>query len=276
MTPHGIYYYKVMSFGLKNAGATYQRLMKNIFKPLIDQTVDVYIDDIVGKRKTRSEHARHLKETFRLMKAYKMKLNPTKCAFGVNAGKFLGFMVAQREIEVNPDQIKSIMETSTPNCKKELQCLTSRLVALGRFITRFIDKLKPFFLTLKGASAIGWTSDCETVFEKIKCYLTQPPILSSSQPGEQLYMYLTVSDCVVSVVLFRYVNDKEQRSVYYVSKAMVDAKTRYSKMEQTTLALRSVAQKHRPYFQAHQMTVLTNQPLRNILHKPELSDRLVR
>ena len=149
VTPHWIYCYKVMPFGLKNAGATYQRLMKKIFKPLIDQTVDVYIDDIVVKRKTRSEHARHLEETFGLMKAYKMKLNPAKCAFGVSAGKFLGFMVTQRGIEVNPDQIKSVMEMSIPNCKKELQRLMSRLASLGRFITRFTDKLKPFFLTLK-------------------------------------------------------------------------------------------------------------------------------
>ena len=214
VTPHWIYCYKVMPFGLKNAGATYQRLMKKIFKPLIDQTVDVYIDDTVVKRKTRSEHVRHLEETFGLMKAYKMKLNPAKCAFGVSAGKFLGFMVTQRGIEVNPDQIKSVMEMSIPNCKKELQRLMSRLASLGRFITRFTDKLKPFFLTLKWASATGWTSDCETVFEKIKRYPTQPPILSSPQPGEQLYMYLAVFDCAVSVVLFRYVNDKEQRSVY--------------------------------------------------------------
>ena len=83
-------------------------------------------------------------------------------------------------------------------------------------------------------------------------------------------MYLSVSDCEVSVVLFRHIRDKEQRPVYYVSKEMVDAETRYSKMEQTTLALRSVAQKLHPYIQAHQVTVLTNQPLRGILHKPDL------
>ncbi|KAL6340075.1 hypothetical protein AAG906_038910 [Vitis piasezkii] len=84
--------------------------------------------------------------------------------------------------------------------------------------TRFIEKLRPFFLTLKEANAVGWMNECELAFEEIKCYLTQPPILSSPQPGEQLYMYLTIFD------------------------SMVDAKTRYSKMEQTTLALRSVGQ----------------------------------
>ncbi|RVW23368.1 hypothetical protein CK203_100797 [Vitis vinifera] len=100
---------------------------------------------------------------------------------------------------------------------------------------------KPFFLTLKGASSTRWISDYELAFEEIKRYLTQPPILSSPQLGEQLYMYLAVSNYAVSVVLFRCINDKEQRLVYYISKIMVDAKTWYSKMEQTVLALRSVA-----------------------------------
>ena len=98
VTPHGLYCYKVMSFRLKNTGATYYRLMTKIFKPLIDQTVEVYINDIVVKSKTRSEHAQHMEETFRLMKAYNMKLNLARCAFGVSADKFLGFMVIQRGI----------------------------------------------------------------------------------------------------------------------------------------------------------------------------------
>ena len=161
-----------MSFRLKNAGATYQRLMTKIFKPLIDQTVEVYIDDIVVKSKTRSEHAWHLEKTFRLMKAYNMKLNLAKCAFGVSVGKFLGFMVTQRRIEVNPDQIKVVMETFTPNCNKDLQCLTGQLVALRHFIARFIDNLRFFFLTLKEANVTRWISDCELAFEKIKRYLT--------------------------------------------------------------------------------------------------------
>ena len=101
VTLHGLYYYKVIPFGLKNANATYQRLITKIFKPLIGWTVEIYIDDIVVKRKTRAEHVQHLEETFRLMRGYNMKLNPTKCAFGVSTGKFLRFMVTQKEIEIN-------------------------------------------------------------------------------------------------------------------------------------------------------------------------------
>ncbi|RVW67552.1 Retrovirus-related Pol polyprotein from transposon 17.6 [Vitis vinifera] len=143
ITPHDLYCYKVMPFGLKNAGATYQRLMTKIFKPLIGHTVEVYIDDIVVKSKTREQHVLHLQEVFHFLGKYGMKLNPSKCAFGVSAGKFLGFMVSQRGIEVSPDQVKAVMETPPPRNRKELQCLTGKLVALGRFIARFTDDCDP-------------------------------------------------------------------------------------------------------------------------------------
>ncbi|RVW60647.1 Retrovirus-related Pol polyprotein from transposon 17.6 [Vitis vinifera] len=243
ITPDGLYCYKVMPFGLKNVGATYQILMTKIFKPLVGRTVEVYIDDIVVKSKTREEHVLHLQEVFHLLRKYDMKLNPSKCAFGVNAGKFLGFMVSQRRIEVSPDQVKAVMETSPPRSKKELQRLTGKLVALGRFIARFTDELRPFFLAIRKVGASGWTDSCQSAFEKIKHSLMQPPILSSPLPGEKLYMYLVVSEWAISVVLFRCPSPKEQKPIYYVSRALADVETRYSKMELTALALRSAAQK---------------------------------
>nr|CAN79683.1 hypothetical protein VITISV_011289 [Vitis vinifera] len=252
ITPHGLYCYKVMSFGLKNAGATYQRLMTKIFKPLIGHSVEVYIDDIYG-----------------------MKLNPSKCAFGISAGKFLGFMVSQRGIEVSPDQVKAVMETPPPRNKKELQRLTGKLVTLGRFIARFTDELRPFFLAIRKAGAHGWMDSCQSALERIKHCLMQPPILSSPIPKEKLYMYLAVSEWAISAVLLRCPSPKEQKPIYYVSRALADVETRYSKMELTALALQSAAQKLRPYFQAHPVIVLTDQPLRNILHKPDLIGRML-
>ena len=100
--PHELYCYNVMPLGLKNAGATYQRLVTKMFRPLLDSTMEVYIDDILVKSKQRSDHATHLQQAFNLLREYGMKLNPLKCAFGVRAGKFLGFMVTQRAIEANP------------------------------------------------------------------------------------------------------------------------------------------------------------------------------
>ena len=93
ITPHGLYCYNVMPFGLKNAEATYQRMVTKIFQPLMGKTMEVYIDDMLVKSKERLNHTKHLQETFELLRTNSMKLNPLKCAFGVILGKFLGFMV---------------------------------------------------------------------------------------------------------------------------------------------------------------------------------------
>ncbi|RVW80454.1 Retrovirus-related Pol polyprotein from transposon 17.6 [Vitis vinifera] len=186
-----------------------------------------------------------------------------------------GFYGQPKRDRGQPDQVKAVMETPHPRSKKELQRLTGKLVASGRIIARFTDELRPFFLAIRKAGASGWTDSCQNAFEKIKHCLMQPPILSNPIPKEKLYMYLAVSEWAVSVVLFRCPSPKEQRPIYYVSRALADVETRYSKMELTALALRSAAQKLRPYFQAHSVVVLTDQPLRNILHKPDLTGRML-
>ena len=94
ITPYGLFCYNIMSFGLKNVGATYQRLVTKMFRPLLRKTMEVYIDDMLVKSKERPDHAEHLQEAFELLRVYGMKLNPSKCAFGVSAGQFLGFMVS--------------------------------------------------------------------------------------------------------------------------------------------------------------------------------------
>ena len=109
ITNQGLFYYRVMPFGLKNAGATYLRLVNKIFKLLIGRTMEVYVDDMISKSKNPSKHVEHLEETFGPLKKYKMKLNPEKCAFGVESEKFLGFMVSHRGIEANPEKIQAIV-----------------------------------------------------------------------------------------------------------------------------------------------------------------------
>ena len=99
LTNQGLYFYKVMSFGLKNAGVTYQRLVNKIFKKHIGKTMEVYVDDMLVKSLKTEEHIQDLKETFNILCRYKMKLNPSKCAFGVSSSKFLGFMVNHHGIE---------------------------------------------------------------------------------------------------------------------------------------------------------------------------------
>ncbi|KAL0444400.1 UNVERIFIED_CONTAM: putative enzymatic polyprotein [Sesamum latifolium] len=128
--------YVAMLFGLKNAGTIYQRLVDKIFRPQIARNVEVYVDDMLVKRKKIEDHVTDLEETFSILRKYKLKLNPAKCAFGVRGGRFLRFMVTQRGIEVNPLKIKTILDMKVPTCINEVQRLTGRIVALSRFKKR--------------------------------------------------------------------------------------------------------------------------------------------
>ena len=276
ITPHGVFFYNVMSFGLKNVGATYQKLVTKMFRPLVSKTMEVYIDDMLVKSKEHSDHATHLQEAFEILRAYNMKLNPSKCVFGVSAGRFLGFMVTQRGIEANPTQLKAILEYPAPNSRKGVQQLTGRLAALRRFISRFTNRLKPFFATLKGANLAGWNDKCDQAFMAIKQYLAEPLVLAILEAGKTLFIYLAVSDVAVSAALFKENIDGRQRPVFFVSKSLTDVETRYNHLEQAALALQVATKKLRPYFQAHLIVVLTNLPLRSTIHKPDLSGRMAR
>jgi len=120
ITSQGLFCYKVMPFGLKNAGATYQRLVNHMFHPQIGRNVEVYVDDMLVKSLNEDKHLDDLQETFDTFIWYNMKLNPSKCAFGVLSGKFLGFMVSHRGIEVNPDKIQAILNMEPPRDIKEV------------------------------------------------------------------------------------------------------------------------------------------------------------
>ena len=135
VTPIGNYHYKVMPFGLKNASASYQRMMTRMFKPQLGKNIEIYIDDMVVKSKAKSEHVNDLGNIFNILKRHKLRLNASKCSFGVGLGKFLGYMVTHRGVEVNPDQIKAINDLQPPRNPKEIQKLIGMTAALNRFIS---------------------------------------------------------------------------------------------------------------------------------------------
>ena len=148
VTPVGNYHYKVMPFGLKNAGSTYQRMMTKMFESRLGKTIEVYIDDMVVKSKLVSEHLADLLNIFEILRRHKLRLNASKCSFGVGSGKFLVYMVTHREIEVNLDQIRAINSLQPPRNPKEVQKLTGMMAALNRFISRLADRCRPFFLLM--------------------------------------------------------------------------------------------------------------------------------
>ena len=201
-----------------------------------------------------------------------MKLNPEKCTFGVQSGKFLGYLVSKRGIEANPSQIKAVLDIPSPKCVKDVQLLTGKIVALTRFISKSSERCQPFFDILKKNKEFVWNDVAEKALQDLKEYLTSPPLLSKPSPGETLYLYLSVASNAVSSVLVRE-EDRRQSPVYYVSRALLDTETRYSMMEKLALALVTSSKKLRPYFQCHPIVVVSNYPLRNVLHKPDLSGR---
>ena len=201
VTGQGTYCYSVMPFGLKNAGATYQRLVNRMFQKKIGTPMEVYIDDMLVKSTIAELHIAHLSGAFQILKEYNMKLNPAKCAFGVSAGKFLGFIVNNPGIEANPDKIKVVLDMPPPSSIKEVQHVTGRITALSRFVFRASDKCQPFFQVLK--KDFQWDTNCEEAFSALKMYLSSPPILVSPSEGELLTLYLAVSDFLTSAVLVR-------------------------------------------------------------------------
>ena len=149
VSSQGLFCYKVMPFGLKNAGVTYQRLMNKMFTRQIGRNVQVYVDDMLVKSLRENNHLDNLQETFNTLRSYNMKLNPSKCVFEVTVRKFSGFMVSRKGIEVNPEKVQAIMELGQLKTVKEVQSLNGKIVALNRFVSKVTEKCLPFFRTLR-------------------------------------------------------------------------------------------------------------------------------
>ncbi|XP_028061802.1 uncharacterized protein LOC114265232 [Camellia sinensis] len=181
-------------------------------------------------------------------------------------------MVSQRGIDANLEKIKALIEMRSPRTIKEVQQLTGRVATLNRFISRAIDKCLPFFKVFR--QAFEWSTESEEAFQQLKQCLANPPLLSQALPDETLFLYLVVSNIAVSAALIREDNSV-QRPVYYISRALKGAEQNYPLLEKMALTLVIASRCLRPYFQAHSIVVLTDQPLRKVMQQPELSGRLM-
>ena len=145
VTQWGTFCYKVMPFGLKNAGATYQRAMVALFHDMIHHEIEVYVDDMIARSQTEEEHLDHLQKLFDRLKLYKLRLNPNKCTFGVRSGKLLGFVVSDKGIQVDPSRVKAIQEMPAPKTEKEVRGFLGRLNYIARFISHLTATCDPIF-----------------------------------------------------------------------------------------------------------------------------------
>ncbi|GLU16821.1 hypothetical protein SLE2022_332350 [Rubroshorea leprosula] len=200
-TPKGIYCYKVMPFGLKNAGATYQRAMQMIFSDMLHKVVECYVDDLVVKSKRRDDHLNDLKVVFERLRKYQLKMNPLKCAFSVSSGKFLGFIVRHRGIEIDQSKIKAIVDMPPPKNLRELKSLQGKLTYIRRFISNLAGRCHPFSKLMKKDAPFVWDETCQNAFESIKEYLLHPPILVAPILGRPLILYIAAQEYSLGALL---------------------------------------------------------------------------
>ncbi|KAL0447246.1 UNVERIFIED_CONTAM: hypothetical protein Slati_1852500 [Sesamum latifolium] len=210
------------------------------------RNVEVYVNDMLVKSKKAADHVKDLEETFSVLRKYKLKLNPAKCAFGVQGGRFLGFIVTQRGIEANPLKIRAIIDMKAPTCLNEAQRLTGRIAAFSRFISKSAKKSLPFFKTEAPSTSKALTRG-NPVPISIDCPQTVSSVLIREEDGKQL-------------------------PIYYVSKVLNGAEGRYTPIEKMALALVITARRLRPYFLSHPIGVRTNTPLKQMLGKSDTSD----
>jgi hypothetical protein len=281
ITPFGMYFYVTMLFGLRNAGATYQRCMQHVFGDHIGRTVEAYVDDIVVTTKKADNLVSDLRIAFGCLRANGVKLNHEKCVFGVPRGMLLGYIVSQRGIEANPEKVEALERMGPIRDLKRVQKVLECLAALSRFISRLGEKGLPLYRLLKKHERFSWTVEAQEVLEKLKATLAHAPILTPPQDGKPLYLYLAATIQVVSAIIVVERTEEGhaqpvQRPVYYISEVFSETKARYPQVQKLLYAVVLARSKLRHYFEAHPVTVVSSFPLGEIIRNPDAAGKIAK
>jgi len=210
--------------------------MDKVLAPMLGRNVQAYVDDMVVTSSEKNRHVADLEELFVTITKYRLKLNPEKCIFDVEAGKFLGFLLAERGIKANPDNCAAILAMRSPATVKEVQQLTGRMAALSRFVSASGERGHSYFQSLKRNNRFVRTRECEEAFVKLKEYLASPPVLCKPQVGTPLKLYFAVTERALSAVLVQE-QDQIQKPIYFVSKVLQGPEVRYQAVEKAALAV---------------------------------------
>jgi hypothetical protein len=262
MTLFGMYCYVTMPFGLRNAGATYQRCMQHVFRDYIGRTVEAYVDDIVIKTRKEDDLVNDLEVAFDSLRANRVKLNPENCVFRVPRGMLLGYIVSQRGIEPNPEKVTALERMGPIRDLKGVQKVLGCLAALSRFISRLGEKGLPLYRLLKKHEHFFWTVEAQEALDKLKTTLAHAPILTPPWDSEPLYLYVTATTQVVSAVI---VVERTEEG-YPASPTPHLLHQRGAVRKQGTLPANPKATLHggartrelRHYFEAHLVTVVSS------------------
>ncbi|GAU51501.1 hypothetical protein TSUD_76100 [Trifolium subterraneum] len=214
-------------------------------------------------------------QVFDQARKFNMRFNPEKCTFGVKAGKFLGFYLTERGIESNPDKCRAFFDYPTPKSKKSIQTLNGMLTSMARFVAKSAQHALPLFKLLRKETTFEWTEECEGALQHLKRALSEPPVLTRPVEGEKLYLYLAVASEAISAVLIRE-TEQGQKPIYFVSRALQGPELRYLQIEKIALAVIMAARKLRYYFLAHSIIIRTDQPVKQLLARPDMVGRMLK
>ncbi|GJX45060.1 reverse transcriptase domain-containing protein [Tanacetum coccineum] len=224
ITSQGIFCYTKMPFGLRNAGATYQCLVDKAFHKQIGRNLEVYVDDLVIKSRTKDEIVRDIKEIFKTLREINMKLNPKKCTFWVEEGMFLGHKVNTKGMKVCPNKVDVVLSLASLKCLKDVQKLNGKLASLNRFLAKSTEKSLPFFKTFKKCtkkSDFHWTTEAKEAFKQMKRLIAELPMLTAPMEKEELIVYLATAKETVSVVLM---TEREAKQMPIYGKPRISVK----------------------------------------------------
>ncbi|PKI43336.1 hypothetical protein CRG98_036268 [Punica granatum] len=243
ITMWGTFCYKVMHFGLKNAGTTYQRAMVTLFHYMMHKEIEVYVDDMIAKSKEGEDHL---------------------------SGKLLGFVVSKKGIEVDPDKVKAIMELPPPSTVCEIKSFLGRLNYIARFIANLTDKCQLLFRLLHKNAAVEWDNECQKAFDTVKAYPIQPLVLVPPTPNRPLILYLTIRRQSLGCMLGQKDDSTHaERAIYYLSKTFTEGESNYPEIKKMCCALVWVLQRLRQYTLYHTIHLLSKtDPLKYLLDSP--------
>jgi hypothetical protein len=246
-TPWGTFMYDKMSFGLMNAGATFQRAMDIAFVGERDKFVVIYLDDLTVFSKTDEEHLIHLKQTFEKCRRYGLSLNPKKSHFAMREGKLLGHIVSKDGIRIDPKRIEAIETINIPRNVKEIQSFLGTINFLRRFIPNFAEIVKLITGMLKKDSRVNWTTEAKASFAHIKKVISEAPVLASPDYLKDFLIFSFASEHTIAAVLLQKDDEGFERPIAFFSKSLRDAELKYDIIEKQAYAMVKALKAFRTY-----------------------------
>eukprot|EP00253_Pinus_taeda_P012042 PITA_12042 len=255
-----------MPFGLKNAGATFQRAMDIDFAKEIHDFLVIYLDDLTSFSKLDQEHLDHLKQVFLICRKYGISLNPKKSLFGLEEGKLLGHIISKEGIRIDLDRIQAILQVPHPRNIKELQAFLRKINFLRRFIPNLAELIRLLNNMLKKNSKVKWTIEAKEAFEEIKKTLTQTPVLTSPNFYKEFIILPFASKHTIVVFLLQKDDQGCEKPIAFFSKALRDAPLKYQIMEKQAYALVKAIKDFRVYIlYSHVIAYVPNAVVKDIL-----------